>query len=103
MIVHDEDGTALVEAIPRHLHRPNDCNLDRIYLFPSDTRSFEDAVRARSLDLPGFADPALLTETGRIRHRLLYDAEPIRRRWLIGRLAAIATERDRRHGGRRGR
>ncbi len=98
---HSTGGVALVEALPRYLHRPNDRYLDKIYLWPVDTRSYEDFVRARHGDLAGFPDAALGTEAGRIRHRLLYDAEPTRRRWLIARLAAIATERDRRHGGRR--
>lgn len=95
-MITDRLGSA--SAIPNHLERFPDRALDRVYRLPDELHSYEEACRLRHHDLPGLADAALGIEERRVRWRLDLDAAPMRRRWLIGRLAAIASERDRRRG-----
>lgn len=95
-MITDRLGPA--SAIPNHLDRFPDRALDRVYRLPDELRSYEEAVRLRHGDLADMPEAALGIEERRVRWRLDLDAAPMRRRWLIRRLAAIASERDRRRG-----
>ncbi len=81
----------------------HDRSLDRLYLLPRDTRSWEDWDRRRHLDLAALSDLDLDREAWGVAARLYRDREPGAVAWLVTRRDAIRAERRRRFDADRGR
>ncbi len=70
--------------------------LDRLYLFPRETRSLEDWERARHLDLASLSALDLERDAFGVTRRLYRDRDRSRVGWLLARRRAVGAEQSRR-------
>jgi len=75
--------------------------LDRLYLFPRETRSLEDWERTRHLDLAGLSALDLERDAFGVTRRLYRDRDRSRVVWLLERRTAVGAELGRRRDAER--